>query len=281
MIIDGTLYFNLRVESYSDFIEPADLIAFSMKENCGAAGVVFEISFMTQDEKISNLFIENNEVVIELGESADKATTYKAFISEHPSKDQSADNGKYTVSFVATMINLAFFTTRSSEMIFGTSLDVIKQMAQTYLGTSVDAQIDTPSETEHNWLRSYETGAITMLEAWLHMHVPNTTPLLWIDTKNTVHIKDIESGGAVKGDIDGKTAIFQCSTEPSVSLGIGIPEQTYELGRIAVIIAHERAHRLSCHISSGHYPLPESLPVAVLTVASAASGIAARNATDP
>ena len=193
MLIDNTYYFNLRIQEYTDFIKPTDLIAFSMKENCGAAGTVFEVSFITQNNKIADLIIENNEVIFELGENAEKAVSYTAYISEHPSKDTSADDSRITISFVATLIKMSFYTTRASEVVFGTSLDMIKKMATTYLGTNVDAQIEKPTEVEHNWLRSYETGSVTMMQAWLHMNLPKTTPIMWIDTKNVVHISDIES----------------------------------------------------------------------------------------
>lgn len=192
MLLDGKYYFNMRIQEYTDFLQPSDVITFTMKENCGAAGVVFEMAFQTENRKIADLIIENNEIIFELGESADKALTYKAYISEHPNKETSADDTKTTISLVATLINMSFYTTRASETVFGTSLDMIKKMAKTYLGKDAKVEIDTPAEVEHNWLRSYETGAVTMMQAWLHMHLPKTTPILWIDTTNTVHISDIE-----------------------------------------------------------------------------------------
>lgn len=192
MYIEGKYYFNMKIQEYTDFLTPSDVFAFSMKENCGAAGVIFEMLFQTQNPKIADLIIENNEVVFEIGETAENADTFKAYISEHPEKKTNADDSYIVVSFVATAINLQFYTERLSETIFGTSLSVIKKMSETYLGTEMVIDIDTPTEVEHNWLRSYETGAVTMMEAWLHMYLPKTTPLLWIDTKNKVHIKDIE-----------------------------------------------------------------------------------------
>ena len=192
MQLDGKYYFNVRIQQYSDFLTQADVISFTMKENCGAAGVVFEMAFKTENRKIADLIIENNEIIFELGETADKALAYKAYISEHPSKETSADDSKTTISLVATLIDMSFYTTRASETVFGTSLDMIKKMAKTYLGKDAEVEIDTPAEVEHNWLRSYETGAVTMMQAWLHMNLPKTTPILWIDTTNTVHISDIE-----------------------------------------------------------------------------------------
>lgn len=198
MRIDGKYYFNLRIQDYSDFLKPTDVIGFLMRENCGAAGTMFEMAFMTQNKKIADLIIENNEVIFEIGESPENAVSYKAYISEHPEKKDSADESMISVSFVATLIDMSFYTTRASETIFGTSLDVIKKMAKTYLGTEVDVQIDTPVEAERNWLRSFETGAVTMLQAWLHMNLPKTTPLIWIDNDKVVHVSDVErikSGG--------------------------------------------------------------------------------------
>lgn len=192
MQLDGKYYFNLKIQEYTDFIQPMDLIAFSMKENCGAAGVVFSIAFQTTNEKIADLIIENNEVIIELGESPEKAKSYKAYISEHPDKSVSADSAYISLGFTATAIKTQFYANRTSETVFGTSLDMVKAMAKKYLETEVDAQIDKPAEVEHNWLRSYETGAVTMLEAWLHMNLPKTTPMLWIDPYNVVHIRDVE-----------------------------------------------------------------------------------------
>jgi hypothetical protein len=192
MQLDGHYYFNLKIQEYTDFIKPLDLIAFSMKENCGAAGVVFSMAFQTSNQQVADLIIENNEVIIELGESVEKAKSYKAYISEHPSKTSTADGCLFTVGFSATTIKTQFYTNRTTETVFGTSLSMIKQMAKEYLETDVDVQIDDPAETEHNWLRSYETGAVAMMEAWLHMNLPKTTPLLWIDTNNIVHITDIE-----------------------------------------------------------------------------------------
>ena len=192
MQLDGKYYFNVRIQQYSDFLTQADVISFTMKENCGAAGVVFEMAFKTENRKIADLIIENNEIIFELGETADKALAYKAYISEHPSKETSADDSKTTISLVATLIDMSFYTTRASETVFGTSLDMIKKMAKTYLGKDAKVEIDTPAEVEHNWLRSYETGAVSMMQAWLHMNLPKTTPILWIDTTNTVHISDIE-----------------------------------------------------------------------------------------
>lgn len=193
MQIEGQGYFDLQIQEYSNFVKTDDVIAFMMKENCGAAGVLFEMSLRVTNKKISDLIIENNEVVFKIGETIENAKSYKAYITEVPLKDTDSSNSYIMVSFIASSIDLQFYTTRASETIFGTSLDVIEKMAKEYLGTEVDAQIEKPTEVEHNWLRSYETGAVTMLEAWLHMNLPNTTPLLWIDTNNIVHIRDIET----------------------------------------------------------------------------------------
>lgn len=192
MLIDGKYYFNLRIQEYTDFIEPLNLICFTMKENCGAAGTIFEVSFLTNNQKIADLIIENNEVTFEIGETAENAKSYKAYISEHPEKPNTADNGYIGLSFVATSVNLKFYTERLNETVFGTSLSMVKAMAKNYLGTEVDVKIDEPSEVEHYWLRSYDTGAVTMMEAWLHMNLPKTVPLLWIDSENIVHISDLE-----------------------------------------------------------------------------------------
>ena len=145
MYLDGKVYFNFRIQDYSDFLKPTDILAFSMKENCGAAGVVFEMAFQTENRKIADLIIENNEVIFELGETAEKALTYKAYISEHPSKETSADDSKTIISLVATLINMSFYTTRASETVFGTSLDMVKKMAKTYLGKDAKVEIDTPA----------------------------------------------------------------------------------------------------------------------------------------
>ena len=91
MLIDGKYYFNLRIQEYTDFIEPLNLICFTMKENCGAAGTIFEVSFLTNNQKIADLIIENNEVTFEIGETAENAKSYKAYISEHPEKPNTAD----------------------------------------------------------------------------------------------------------------------------------------------------------------------------------------------
>ena len=200
MQLDGKYYFNLKIQEFSDFLQPSDVIFFSMKENCGCAGVIFEMAFTTENPKIADLIIENNEVVFAIGESAEKATTYTAYISEHPTKDSTADDTKINVSFVATLLSLSFYSTRASETVFGTSLDMIKKIAKTYIGTDVKADIDKPTEIEHNWLRSYETGATTMLQAWLHMNLPKTTPILWIEPNKVVHVSDIEriKAGGVK-----------------------------------------------------------------------------------
>ena len=82
MYLDGKVYFNFRIQDYSDFLKPTDIMAFSMKENCGAAGVVFEMAFQTENRKIADLIIENNEVIFELGETAEKALTYKVLIKQ-------------------------------------------------------------------------------------------------------------------------------------------------------------------------------------------------------
>ena len=70
---------------------------------------------MTNNRKIADLIIENNEVIFELGESAEKATSYKAYISEHPEKKDSADEGIITVSFVATLIDMPFYTSIATD----------------------------------------------------------------------------------------------------------------------------------------------------------------------
>ena len=63
MLLDGKYYFNMRIQEYTDFLQPSDVITFTMKENCGAAGVVFEMAFQTENRKIADLIIENNEII--------------------------------------------------------------------------------------------------------------------------------------------------------------------------------------------------------------------------
>lgn len=194
MILDGAYFFNMKIQEYTNFLTPSDVISFLMKENCGAAGTIFEMVFQTQNEKIADLIIENNEVIFEFGDTEDNAETYKAYISEHPVKKTNADDSYIILSFTATLINTQFYTERLSSTVFGTSLDVIKEMAKMYLETDIISNIEKPAEVERYWLRSYETGAVTMMEAWLHMNLENNaTPLLWIDSNNKVHISDIDT----------------------------------------------------------------------------------------
>ena len=145
MIIDGTLYFDIKIGDYKDFLSFEDLISFKMVQHSGAGTVSFAIAFRTSNEKIKSLLIRNNPVIIYLGPNKENCEV----ITTYPTKtdyDQGSSENQYSIYF-ESVINYPFITERASNAYKGTSKEVINEICKKYFNKELVTDV-IPFESE-------------------------------------------------------------------------------------------------------------------------------------
>ena len=189
MIIDGTLYFDIKIGDYKDFLSFEDLISFKMVQHSGAGTVSFAIAFRTSNEKIKSLLIRNNPVIIYLGPNKENCEV----ITTYPTKtdyDQGSSENQYSIYF-ESVINYPFITERASNAYKGTSKEVINEICKKYFNKELVTDV-IPFESEKEWIRSYKSGAEFLLEVWLHMYLgKDRCPMMYIHWDGQAYLKDL------------------------------------------------------------------------------------------
>ena len=185
MILDGSFYFDLQIgnssstETYSNFIELNNLLAFKMTEYTGASGILIECIIRLGNDKIKNLFIQNNPIVIKLGETKETAQEIHAEITE-VNLAQDAQSAGHIVTFAA-VLSVKYYQETFSNSLTGTSLDVLEFIQRKCIdfNKGIDLQGDfdpeihelTRSGKPMTWINNYKTGMKFTTDTWLHMNL--------------------------------------------------------------------------------------------------------------
>ena len=194
MQIGDSAYLEIKVKgSNREGIVAYDMLKrFQLVETAGASLPYICFSFATFDESLANLFIENNEVLVTIGETKEKASTFSLHAVTN-TKDTDPSNNSWTIYYGGFIGSSEFMMNKGiCKEYAGNSLMVIKEVIKNYAGGSpeIDTDIEKTNENQVLWRQLYTTPNVFLIDTILHMDIQPSFPLFTFDRFGKFHIRD-------------------------------------------------------------------------------------------
>lgn len=194
MQLSNKVYLEIKVKgSNKEGIVSYDMLKkFELVETAGTSLPYVCFSFATFDKSLADLFMENNEVTVSIGETKEKSDTFKLH-SVVNSKDTDPSNNSWTVYYGGFIGSNAFMMNKGICKDYnGNSLMVAKQVIKDYAGgnPTVDTDIETTNENQVIWRQIYTTPNVFLVDTLLHMDIQPSFPLFTFDKYGKFHIRD-------------------------------------------------------------------------------------------
>ncbi len=188
-IIGNNLFFDLQIGELTNFINENDLILFRLIETAGSILPVFSIVFRTMNSDVRNKVLENNPLVVKMGEDESNMECFNVSIVDKKIQN-SANNDSYIIDIRGVLNSKKYILDKLIRSERGTSLDVIKIISNEFF-QNFESDISNVNEQPMDWKICNETNSDLMTDAWLHMDIDPSSPLLAITRKGTVLLKDM------------------------------------------------------------------------------------------
>ena len=190
----GNVYLEIKVKgSNKEGIVSFDMLRrFEMVETAGTSLPYVCFAFATFDKGLVDLFIENNEVTICIGETRENSSSFKLH-SIVNSKDTDASNASWTVYYGGFIGSNEFMINKGICQDYpGNSLMVTKEVIKTYAGgrPEIKTDIEKTNENQVLWRQLYTTPNVFLVDTLLHMDIQPSFPLFTFDKFGTFHLRD-------------------------------------------------------------------------------------------
>ena len=194
MQLSDKVYLEIKVKgSNKEGIVSYDMLKrFELVETAGTSLPYICFSFATFDKSLADLFMENNEVTVSIGETKEKSDTFKLH-SVSNTKDTDPSNNSWTVYYGGFIGRNDFMMNKDMcNDYVGNSLMVAKQIVKDYAGgnPTVDTDIETTNENQVVWRQIYTTSNVFLIDTLLHMDIQPSFPLFAFDKYGTFHLRD-------------------------------------------------------------------------------------------
>ena len=194
MQIGDKVYLDIKVKgSDKEGILTYDMLkTFELVETAGTSLPYIYFSFATFDTSLADLFMENNEVIVSIGETKEKADTFKLH-SVVNSKDTDPSNNSWTVNYGGFIGRNEFMMNEEICRDYsGNSLFVTKEVIKNYAGgkPEIKTDIEKTNENQVTWRQVHKTPNIFLVETLLHMDIQPSFPLFTFDRFGNFHLRD-------------------------------------------------------------------------------------------
>ena len=194
MQVGENVYLEIKVKgSDREGIVSYDMLKkFELVETAGTSLPYICFSFATFDKGLADLFIENNEVIVSIGETKEKANSFNLH-SVINSKDTDASNNSWTVYYGGFIGSNEFMMNKGICKDYpGNSLMVVKQVVKEFAGgkPEIETDIEKTNENQVIWRQLYTTPNVFLVETLLHMDIRPSFPLFSFDKFGTFHVRD-------------------------------------------------------------------------------------------
>ena len=195
MQVGNNIYLEIKVKgSNREGIVTFDMLQrFEMVETAGTSLPYICFAFATLDKGLVDLFIENNEVIVSVGETRETCDTFKLH-SVINTKDTDPSNNSWTVYYGG------FIGERNDFMMDkgvcnaypGNSIMVVDQVIKSQIGgnTQVKTDIETTNENQVLWRQLYTTTNAFLVDTILHMDIRPSFPLFSFDRYGNFNVRD-------------------------------------------------------------------------------------------
>jgi hypothetical protein len=190
----GNIYLDIKVKgSDAEGIITYDMLeSFEIVETAGTSLPYICFSFATMDEKLANLFMQNNEVMVTIGETREKADTFKLHSIDNP-KDTDPSSNSWRVQYGGFLGSNEFMVNKGFCADYpGNSLMVAKKIVEDYAGGTkkVITDIEKTNENQVLWRQIYSTPSMFLVDTLLHMDIQPSFPLFTFDKYGNFCIRD-------------------------------------------------------------------------------------------
>ena len=194
MQLSDKVYLEIKVKgSNEEGIISYDMLKkFELVETAGTSLPYIFFSFATFDKSLADLFVENNQVTVSLGETRRKSDSFNLY-SIINSKDTDPSNNSWIVHYGGFIGSNAFMMDKNICKEYpGNSLMVVKQVIKEFTGgrSKVDTDITKTNENQVLWRQIYTTPNMFLVDTLLHMDIQPSFPLFSFDKYGTFHIRD-------------------------------------------------------------------------------------------
>ena len=194
MQLSDKVYLEIKVKgSDREGIVSYDMLKrFELVETAGTSLPYVCFAFATFDKSLADLFVENNQVTVLIGETKEKADSFNLY-SVVNSKDTDPSNNSWTIYYGGFIGSNAFMMDKNICKEYpGNSLMVIKQIVKDFAGGNpeVDTDIEKTNENQVLWRQIYTTSNMFLVDTLLHMDIQPSFPLFSFDKYGTFHVRD-------------------------------------------------------------------------------------------
>ena len=199
----GNVYLDIKVKDAQNrvqYLTYDNMQELILVETAGTSLPYVCFSFWSLDKDLIELFIENNEVEISIGNSVQDANTFKMNLLSTP-KNNDASDSTATIAVNGFLGDKGYMVDRGKcKAYIGNSLMVAKQILKNYenLNNIIDTDIERVNENQVTWRQLYETSAGFMVRTLLHMNIQPSFPLFSFDKFGNFHIRDFQK--AIKNE---------------------------------------------------------------------------------
>lgn len=199
----GNVYLDIKVKDAKNkdqYLTYDNMKDFVLVETAGTSLPYICFSFWSLNKDLIELFIENNEVEVSIGNTVQDANTYKMNLLETPKNNDPSD-ASATITANGFLGDKSYMVDRGKcKAYHGNSLMVANQILKNFDGLSnvIDTDFDRVNENQVTWRQLYETSAGFMIRVLLHMNVKPSFPLFSFDKFGKFHVKDFQK--VIKGE---------------------------------------------------------------------------------
>ena len=193
MQVSDKVYIDIKVKGSENngkgnIVQDWMIQRLEMVETAGASLPYICFSFATLDKDVVDLYMENNEVIVSIGESKEKAESFNIH-SVINTKDTDPSNNAWTVYYGGFIGDNSYMMNKNACKEYpGNSLMVIDQVVKNY--AKMETNIEKTNENQVLWRQLYSTTNVFLADTILHMDIRPSFPLFAFDKHGTFHVRD-------------------------------------------------------------------------------------------
>lgn len=203
MQIGDNVYMDIRIKDESRkrvALSYDNMKDFQLVETAGTSLPYICFSFFTFDKNLAEYFMENNEIEISIGETAEKSDKF-VIRPILDAKDTDPSDNSWTVSMGGFIGDPSFMMDKERCKSYnGNSLMVAQQLLKDFngMGSPIDTNIEKVKENQVVWRQIYDVSNVFLVDTLLHMDIRPSFPVFAFDKYKKFHIKDFKK--LKKGD---------------------------------------------------------------------------------
>lgn len=223
IVQDGQFVFDIAVGKYKDFLNFDDLVEFTLFEEAGCVLPSFDLIFKFNLSGLRNYLVENNQIQITFGKSANSKTTL-------PFRIYQKNIVKYGQSYWLATVHgfydaIPFIKQTATSSYQGTATEVLQTVTSPYFKFQTNVQADNSYQF---WLQCKKTSRDFATDVWLHSNIPNSFAGVAITKDGTFVFNDMIK--AMSSPSKWTFSYNRYSTDPSNVLISGSSELLNDTG---------------------------------------------------